>query len=131
MILSSEAINFRNTMIKLYQVEDENKTKNSNLEFEDDFSSLTRSIWIKRLSLRYQNVANIIFFLQNDQSIFKTLTFVESRRKEINDLLKKRVFELITVDKVLENVRIFNSRYVDEIKHSETSRTYEKFWLVI
>jgi hypothetical protein len=78
--------------------------------------------------MRYQNVTDIIVFLQDDQL---NLTFVESRRKEINDLLEKRVFELITIDKVSENVRIFNSRFVDEIKHSGTSQAYEKSRLVI
>jgi hypothetical protein len=78
--------------------------------------------------MRYQNVADIIVFLQDD--LFN-LTFVESRRKEINDLLKKRVFELTTIDKISENVRIFNFRVVDEIKHSEISQTYENSRLVI
>jgi hypothetical protein len=56
---------------------------------------------------------------------------MKSRRKEINDLLKKRVFELITIDAVLRNVRIFNFRFVDQIKHLNTSDVYEKFRLVI
>ncbi len=56
---------------------------------------------------------------------------MKSRRKEINDLLKKRVFELIIIDVVLRDVRIFNFRFVDEIKHSSTSNAYEKFRLMI
>ncbi len=98
------------------------------LEFEDNFAFFSKSIRAKRLLMRYQNVADIIVFLQDD--LFN-LTFVESRRKEINDLLKKRVFELTTIDKISENVRIFNFRVVDEIKHSEISQTYENSRLVI
>jgi hypothetical protein len=45
--------------------------------------------------------------------------------------LKRQVFEIITISEVLKNVRIFNSRFVDEIKHSGTSQTYEKSRLVI
>jgi hypothetical protein len=56
---------------------------------------------------------------------------MKSRRKEINDLLKKRVFELIIAEVVLRNVRIFKFRLVDEIKHSSTSDVYEKFRLMI
>jgi hypothetical protein len=56
---------------------------------------------------------------------------VKSRRKEINDLLKKRVFELIIIDAVLKNVRIFNFKFVDEIKHSDIADVYEKFKLMI
>ncbi len=56
---------------------------------------------------------------------------MKSRRKEINDLLEKRVFELITINVVRRDVRIFNSRFVDEIKHSRTTDVYEKSRLVI
>ncbi len=94
-------------MIKSFLTEDENEVQNlteSILEFEDDLASFIRLIRAKRLFLSYQNVANIIVFLQDDQFI---LSFVDSRRKKINDLLKKRVFELIIINKVLENIRIF------------------------
>jgi hypothetical protein len=57
--------------------------------------------------------------------------FIKSRRKEINDLLKKRVFELITINAVSRNVRIFNFKFVDEIKHFDTTETYEKSRLVV
>jgi hypothetical protein len=40
--------------------------------------------------------------------------------------LKRQVFEIITLSEVLKNVRIFNFRFVDEIKHSDTSQAYEK-----
>ncbi len=124
-------------MIKSFLTEDDDKIQNlvkdlvfennfafttrSIFEFEDDLAfltrsirDLTRSIREKRLPRRYQNFADITVLLQDDQSI---PSFVDFRRKEINDLLKKRVFELITIDKVLENIRIFNSRFVDEVKH--------------
>jgi hypothetical protein len=143
--LSSDSIEFRNIVIKSFLTENDDKSQNlfdnlefennlafttisSILEFEDDSASLTRSFRTKRLFMRYQNVADILVFLQNDQF---NLTFVNSRRKEINDLLEKRVYELITIDKVSKDVRIFNSRFVDEIKHSETSQAYEKSRLVI
>ncbi len=63
-------------------------------------------------------------------SIF-TFIFTKSRRKEINDLLKRRVFELIIIENVSWDVRIFNFRFVDKIKHSSTSNAYEKFKLMI
>jgi hypothetical protein len=104
----------------------------------------------RRLFLRYQNFADITVFIQDDEeidgeaSIFEvmstileeisskfTSTFAESRRKEINDLLKRQVFEIITISEVLKNVRIFNSRFVDEIKHLDISQAYEKSKLMI
>jgi hypothetical protein len=103
------------------------KIKTSHLKLQ------TRLIRARRLSLRYQNFADIIVFLQDDEEIssISTLTFADSRRKEINDLLKRQVFEIITISEVFKNVRIFNSRFVDEIKHSDISQTYEKFRLMI
>jgi hypothetical protein len=103
--------------------------------------AITRFTRARRLSLRYQNVVNIIVFLQDEDShsnqfedaFISTLTliFMKSRRKEINNLLKRRVFELIIIENVSLDVRIFNFRFVDEIKHSSTSDAYEKFRLMI
>jgi hypothetical protein len=108
------------------------------LEIISSFA-ITKSIRARRLSLRYQNFADIIVFLQDDDSHsnqFENVsllisTFVKSRRKEINNLLEKRVFELIIIDAVFRNVRIFNFRFVDEIKHSDIADVYEKFKLMI
>ncbi len=81
-----------------------------------------------------------MFFLQNDEfsnqiedssSQISILIFENSRRKEINNLLKRRVFELIIIETVSWDIRIFNFRFVDEIKHLSTSDAYEKFRLVI
>ncbi len=111
------------------QSTDSSDVENQNLASETQ----ARFIRARRLSLRYQNFADIIVFLQDDEEISLTLifTFVDSRRKEINDLLKRQVFEIITISEVLKNVRIFNSRFVDEIKHSDTSQAYEKSRLMI
>ncbi len=169
--LSSESIDFRSTVVKPFLIEsiDDVESINENVQsisaIEDIQSSdhqnnlsaaisetirspasarssaITRSSRARRLSLRYQNFADIIVFLQDDDSHstqFENLslsipvsTFAESRRKEINGLLEKRVFELIIIDAVLRDVRIFNSRFVDEVKHSGTADVYEKFRLVI
>jgi hypothetical protein len=126
-----------------------NDVESENVQsFDDDNQNLaseifSRLIRARRLSLRYQNFADITVFLQdeNDSSSIFTLnlsstsvpisTFAESRRKEINDLLKRQMFELIIISKVLKNVRIFNSRFVDEIKHSDTPQAYEKSRLIV
>jgi hypothetical protein len=150
--LSSESIDFRSTVIKSFLIESTNDVESipeiediqssdvqNNLPAEPFAPAITRPTRARRLSLRYQNFADIIVFLQDDDlhsNQFEcrpssTPTFTESRRKEINDLLEKRVFELIIIDAVLRNVRIFNSRFVDEIKHSGTPDVYEKSRLVI
>jgi hypothetical protein len=119
-------------------VESENvqSTDSSDVENQNLASKTqARLIRARRLSLRYQNFADITVFLQDevDSSFVSTFTstFAESRRKEMNDLLKRQVFEIIIISEVFKNVRIFNSRFVDEIKHSNTSQTYEKSRLMI
>ena len=110
-----------------------------------------RFVRIRQLSTRYQYMINVSIWLQNDEtnplsisymkttqytrisfSIMKKLvTFVKSRRKEINDLLKKNVFEIIQKSQILEKIKIFDSQFVDEIKNIDTITIFEKFRLVI
>jgi hypothetical protein len=147
--LSSESIDFRSIVIKSFLTESEvestvdvqsiNDVESENVQSSNDenqnlaFEISTRFIRTRRLLLRYQNFADITVFLQDDEEISSIFisTFVESRRKKINDLLKRQVFEIITISEVFKNVRIFNSRFVDEIKHSSISQTYEKSRLMI
>jgi hypothetical protein len=140
--LSSESIDFRSIVIKSFFIEsindvepeDVQSTDSSDDENQDPASEISaRFTRARRLSLRYQNFADITVFLQDDEEISSTSTstFADSRRKEINDLLKRQVFELIIISKVFKNVRIFNSRFVDEIKHSDISQAYEKSRLVV
>jgi hypothetical protein len=159
--LSSGSTDFRSTVVKSFLIESINdvesidknvQSTSDNVQSSDHQNNLSaqpleiisppataRSTRARRLSLRYQNFADIIVFLQDDDPhsnqfenpSFPTPIFAESRRKEITDLLEKRVFELITIDAVLRNVRIFNSRFVDEIKHPDTADAYEKSRLVV
>jgi hypothetical protein len=57
--------------------------------------------------------------------------FTDSRCKEINRLLEKGVFVTITKKDVLQSVYIFNSCFVDKIKHPGTNKAFEKSRLVI
>jgi hypothetical protein len=58
-------------------------------------------------------------------------SFTSSRQKEIAGLLEKGVFISVNKRNVPTDVRIFSSRFVNEIKHSETEKAFEKFRLVI
>jgi hypothetical protein len=57
--------------------------------------------------------------------------FAAFRQKEINDLVEKDVFQSVRTDDVSLDVRIFNFRFVDEIKHFDTDKAFEKFRLVV
>jgi hypothetical protein len=57
--------------------------------------------------------------------------FTDSRHKEINRLLKKGVFAVIIEKDVPQGVHIFNSRFVNKIKHPSTDKAFKKLRLVI
>ena len=56
---------------------------------------------------------------------------MDLRRKEINGLLKKGVFAVIIERNIPQSVYIFNSCFVDEIKHFGTDKAFEKSRLVV
>jgi len=56
---------------------------------------------------------------------------MDSQRKEINGLLKKGVFAVITEKDVPQGVHIFNLHFVNKIKHPGTNKAFEKLRLVI
>ena len=96
----------------------------------------------RKLPLRYKNSeADISIFLQsdfqNDQLLMQHMQdpapgpFVESRKKEINGLFEKGCFEIVSASDVPHGTRIFNSRFVDEIKNIGTVDAYEKSRLVV
>ncbi len=132
-LIESEVESISDNVQSINDVEPENvqSTDSPDDENQNPASEIpARSTRARRLLLRYQNFADITVFLQNDvdsssPTFVPTPTFTESRRKEINDLLKRQVFELIIISKMSKNVRIFNSRFVDEIKHSDTPQAYE------
>jgi hypothetical protein len=57
--------------------------------------------------------------------------FEQSRKQEIAGLMARGVFEFKPYDSTYDNTRIFNSRFVDEIKGKATDHLYEKSRLVI
>jgi hypothetical protein len=58
-------------------------------------------------------------------------SFTASRQQEIADLLEKDVFLSVNRAEVPSDVRIFSSRFVNEIKHPDTNKAFEKFRLVV
>jgi hypothetical protein len=61
----------------------------------------------------------------------KVSQYTDFRQKEIAELLKTEVFRTIKTEDISIEERVFNSRFVDEIKHLETERAFEKSRLVI
>jgi hypothetical protein len=68
---------------------------------------------------------DVTVFLQDDD------LYEDSRQTEVTGLLEKGVFEVIPRSQVPQEVRIFNSRFVDEIKNKGTDRELKKSRLVV
>ena len=60
-----------------------------------------------------------------------TPPFVESRQKEIEGLTNQDVFKIVGIADVPKGTRIFNSRFVDNVKDQGTTTPYEKSRLVV
>lgn len=54
-----------------------------------------------------------------------------SRQNKILRLLNKRIFQVVNPRHVPVDIRVFNSRFVDEIKNTSTNKAFQKFRLVV
>ena len=67
--------------------------------------------------------------------IFKFMSpsanFQASRLKKLNGLLEKRVFEIIYIDNLFIKARVFENRFVNQMKNEEIEKTFEKSRFVI
>ena len=127
----SKNVNFK----KKFQSQNENEKTFFSNSFFAPKRDRDRS---KKLSLRYRDFeTNIsIFFQNNSQNDFLMQNpapspFVKSRKKEINELFEKNCFEIVSTFDVFHEIKIFNSRFVDEIKNINTIDAYEKSRLVM
>jgi hypothetical protein len=145
--LSNDSIKFRSTSVKSYH-QDQNSSS-SNVDQLDistslEFSSLERTnsnsadsiLFIEsikrdrdRFRKFFASIANFIF--NTIDTINFVSSFTASRQKEIVELLEKEIFISVNKRNVSTDVRIFSSRFVNEIKHSGTEKAFEKFRLVI
>jgi hypothetical protein len=57
--------------------------------------------------------------------------FINSQRKEINKLLKKGVFIVVIKRDIPQGICIFNSCFINKIKHSNTDKAFKKLRLII
>ncbi len=81
-----------------------------------------------RLRKFFASIANFIF---NTIAESVVSSFIASRQKKIADILEKEIFISINKKDVSTDVRIFSFRFVNEIKHSEIEKAFEKFRLVV
>ena len=76
--------------------------------------------------------ANLCFVIDDELEDLKLPQYTASRQKEVAGLLEKGVFETVTDrNDIPAGTRIFNSRFVDEIKNLGTEKAFEKSRLVV
>ena len=78
--------------------------------------------------------ANLCFVMKEDENQFpmkKGNQFTASRQKEISGPLEKGVFKIVQFEDIPAGARVFNSRFVDEIKNAGTEKAFEKSRLVV
>jgi type III secretory pathway component EscS len=155
--LSSDSTKFKSTSVKSYH-QDSNLSFDvdqlnisSSLEFsssehinphlansimlitDESTSSFSESIKRDRDRSRkyFASIANVVFNIISINSSLIDSSFITFRQKEIVDLLEKNVFLSVNKRNVSADVRIFSFRFVNEIKHLDTEKAFEKFRLVI
>jgi hypothetical protein len=70
-------------------------------------------------------IADITIYLQ-DNSQFTAL-----RYKKIMGLFKKEVFELVKKKNIPQDIRIFNSRFINKLRNQGTDKAFKKSRLVV
>ena len=83
----------------------------------------------RQLPTRFQNMADITIYMS--KSMPPLPNFQASRLKELNGLLEKGVFEVMSTQDVPSGARIFGSRFVDQVKNEGTEKAFEKSRLVV
>ena len=53
------------------------------------------------------------------------------RQKKIKGLFKKGVFKLVNSKNILQNNKVFNSKFINKIKNLNTNKVFKKLKLVI
>ena len=150
--LPSGPTEFQSTVVKPYLVDDDNTEKYSPstadfLPLAQDLlpdnaplpttktpsTPITRPSRVQRPPIRYQNITDVSTFSQEKDSLspLTPTPFVESRQKEMNGLIEKGVFEVVSISEVPKNIKIFNSRFVDEIQNIGAANAFEKSRLVV
>ena len=51
--------------------------------------------------------------------------------KKFNELLEKKVFEIIHIDDLFIETRVFESRFINQMKNEEIEKAFEKLRLII
>ena len=54
------------------------------------------------------------------------VNFQTFRLKKFNELFEKKIFEIINIKDFLTEARLFENRFINQIKNEETEKAFEK-----
>jgi hypothetical protein len=122
--------------MKPYQNNNHNTNQNNNINNNPREGILESTPKVNlRSAPKLQPIVKILSFQPKAfiQTSFKTpdKQYTESRRKEINRLLEKDVFEPTDLKDIPPNTQIFNLQFIDKIKDPRTEKAFKKSQLVI
>ena len=80
--------------------------------------------------IRFQNnMIDIIVYMSRFMS--PSANFQTFRLKKFNGLLEKGVFEIIYIDDLSTKARVFENRFMNQMKNEETEKAFEKSRFII
>ncbi len=106
-----------------------NTTDDLDLVFAFIFAStsiLAFAVVFKFDSIVHIALSQFAAFRQKDIVHIAFSQFAAFRQKEINDFIEKSVFRSINKNDVSFDIRIFNFRFVNEIKHFDINKIFKK-----
>ena len=78
---------------------------------------------------RFQNMINITVYIT--KSLSSSANFQTSRLKKLNELFEKGVFEVINIKDLFIRARVFENRFVNQMKNEGIEKAFEKSRLII
>ena len=84
---------------------------------------------LRKYALQLTSFPNIKVFIGIET--LPTLQFTASRQKEINGLIKHGVYILVLLVDIPDSIRVFSSRFINEIKNPSIDKAFKKLRLVI
>ena len=76
-------------------------------------------------------MTNIIIYIFKSSLSHSHSNFQASRLRKLNNLLEKEIFEIMNKQDIPAEARVFNSRFVNQIKNKGTEKVFEKSRLII
>ena len=110
-------------------IQDSIQSKNLIQSLKDNTSRRNSSRLRQRLIRFQNNITDITIYIS--RFISPSANFQTFRLKKLNELLEKRVFKIIYIDDLFIKTRVFENRFMNQMKNEETEKAFEKSRFII